>query len=241
MTSPLMLPSYKQLADAFAAIAKRMIAAPDLEQAFTTIVELGISMVPGAQHGGITILRHGTFETPVASGDLPRTVDAIQYAVGTGPCVDAVLDDTMYRSGDISRDTRWPEFGGRAADETGVRSMLSFPLYLENDSSLGGLNFYSTETNAFAETATAIGTVFATHAAIALAAAQRQATVTNLYRALESSREIGTAMGILMTRELLTRDQAFDLLRLASQRSHRKLRAIASEIVDTGMLDLPSA
>ena len=60
-------------------------------------------------------------------------------------------------------------------------------------------------------------------------------------RALESSREIGTAIGILMARELCTADQAFDLLRVASQHTHRKLRDIAAHVKETGALpDLPA-
>lgn len=48
-------------------------------------------------------------------------------------------------------------------------------------------------------------------------------------------------MGILMTRYRVTRDQAFDLLRITSQRSNRKLRDIAAEVGDTGILaDMPT-
>jgi hypothetical protein len=64
--------------------------------------------------------------------------------------------------------------------------------------------------------------------------------VDNLHRALNSNREIGAAMGILMARHTLTSDQAFDLLRRASQRAHRKIVAIAAEVIETGVLELPS-
>ena len=43
-----------------------------------------------------------------------------------------------------------------------------------------------------------------------------------------------------MMKHKLTRQQAFDLLRVASQHSNRKLRDIAVEVADTGTLDLPS-
>jgi AmiR/NasT family two-component response regulator len=39
-----------------------------------------------------------------------------------------------------------------------------------------------------------------------------------------------------MARELLTAEQAFDRLRDASQRQHRKLRDIAEEVISTGQL-----
>ena len=60
----------------------------------------------------------------------------------------------------------------------------------------------------------------------------------NLKRALESNREIGVAIGVLMHEHRLSRVQAFDVLRAASQDSNRKLADIAIEVVDTGTLSI---
>jgi len=54
--------------------------------------------------------------------------------------------------------------------------------------------------------------------------------------ALQSNREIGMAIGVLMGRGGMTQDEAFALLRRASQHLHRKLREVAAEVVDTGQL-----
>jgi hypothetical protein len=54
--------------------------------------------------------------------------------------------------------------------------------------------------------------------------------------ALHSSREIGQALGILMYSQKLTSQQAFDLIRLASQHTNRKLRDIAADVNRTGTL-----
>jgi len=59
----------------------------------------------------------------------------------------------------------------------------------------------------------------------------------NLHGALASRQVIGRAEGILMQRELISADQAFDLLRRASQNLNTKLREVAQYVVDTG--DLP--
>jgi hypothetical protein len=69
---------------------------------------------------------------------------------------------------------------------------------------------------------------------------QLVAKANNLHRALDSNREIGAAMGILMARHQLTSDQAFDLLRRASQRAHRKIVSIAADVIETGELELPA-
>ena len=45
-------------------------------------------------------------------------------------------------------------------------------------------------------------------------------------------------MGILMQQQHFTRQQAFDVLRVASQNSNRKLAQVASEVADTGTLTI---
>jgi hypothetical protein len=60
----------------------------------------------------------------------------------------------------------------------------------------------------------------------------------NLDIALQTSRHIGAAIGILMNRHKITDDQAFEVLRLASMHSHRKLRDLALEVITTGSLEL---
>jgi hypothetical protein len=60
----------------------------------------------------------------------------------------------------------------------------------------------------------------------------------NLDVALESNREIGVAIGVLMSQHKLTRQHAFDVLREASQRTHRKLRDVAADVTETGTIEL---
>jgi AmiR/NasT family two-component response regulator len=57
----------------------------------------------------------------------------------------------------------------------------------------------------------------------------------NLYAALASREAIGEAIGILMERERITADQAFDMLRRASQHLNVKLRKVAETLVQTGV------
>jgi hypothetical protein len=70
--------------------------------------------------------------------------------------------------------------------------------------------------------------------------ARLRAEVDALGRALDSSREIGIAMGIVMARHSLTAEQSFDLLRRVSQRRNQKLRYLALDVIATGQLDLPA-
>jgi ANTAR domain-containing protein len=83
--------------------------------------------------------------------------------------------------------------------------------------------------------------------AVAVITAERQAAVAaaqrvradNLERGMLTSREIGIAIGIVMSRHKLTQAQAFELLRLVSQDTNRKLRDVAVDVVVAGDVSLP--
>ena len=58
----------------------------------------------------------------------------------------------------------------------------------------------------------------------------------HLRRALEHSRDIGTAIGVLMAFRKVTRDEAFELLRRSSQDHNRTVHALALDVIATGVL-----
>ena len=208
--------------------------------AVAAISRLAVSRVPGTEWASISEGRNGSFATSAATHQEAREVDRIQYELGTGPCVDAILQDTVFRTDDLRTDDRWPDFARRVVETSPARSMLSFRLFLEDDDRIAGLNLYSTATAAFDGHSELIGTLMATHGALAVQAAAAREHVAQLERALLTSRDIGTAMGVLMARYKITRSQAFDLLRVASQNTNRKLAEIAAEVADTGALELPT-
>ncbi|WP_374970606.1 GAF and ANTAR domain-containing protein [Terrabacter sp. BE26] len=205
-------------------------------QTLAAVARLAVERVPGADHASVTSFDGVRFRTVAATDDLARRADEIQYALGSGPCVDAIVEDTLYRPTDLGDDDRWPEFGARVSSQLGLRSMLSFRLGHENGDVVDGLNLYSAEVGAFDERAQLLGLMLATHGAMALAVTANQARVDNLHKALETNREIGVATGVLMAQHHVTQDQAFGLLRLASQDSNRKLRDVAADVVETGVL-----
>jgi AmiR/NasT family two-component response regulator len=64
--------------------------------------------------------------------------------------------------------------------------------------------------------------------------------VRNLEAALEHSRDIGAAVGILMAMYKLSRDEAFEMLRRTSQDSNTKVRDLALDVIEQGCLPLPA-
>jgi AmiR/NasT family two-component response regulator len=56
----------------------------------------------------------------------------------------------------------------------------------------------------------------------------------NLERAVESHRLVGQAMGILIERHRIVSEEAFHVLRRASQDHNVKLREVAQRVIETG-------
>lgn len=57
-----------------------------------------------------------------------------------------------------------------------------------------------------------------------------------LEEALKSSRVIGTAIGVIMASRDVGEDDAFTVLKVASQNSNRKLREVATDLVNSAHL-----
>jgi len=58
----------------------------------------------------------------------------------------------------------------------------------------------------------------------------------HMEEALKSSRKIGAAIGMIMASRMVTEDEAFAILKQASQKSNRKLRELAADLVDSRRL-----
>ena len=153
--------------------------------------------------------------------------------------MDAVLDESLYVTGHADTDPRWSEWGKRAHAEVGVSSVLSQRLRLHDQAGVvAGLNIYSDVRDAFDRSTIGVALILATHGAMVLSEKLASRQAGNLSKGLQSNREIGVAVGILMAQNQLTRTQAFDVLRVASQNTNRKLADIAAGVADTGSLTI---
>lgn len=229
--------SLNELATQFQELARTMVSTEPGQQLGTKrLLQFAAASVPGGEHAAITLVgKHSRPNTVAASDEVPRNVDALQYETGEGPCLDALLDNDIAHAADLATDPQWPAFGPRAASETGVRSMLSFRLFL-TEGQHGALNFYAGTPGAFDTLALSTGAIFASYTSLLLLNEIHQDESLHLRRALDSNREIGMALGILMARGLHTPEEAFRRLRVASQHLHRKLHDIAEEVIHTGEL-----
>lgn len=232
----------RQLAEEFTAIGARLRTYGQVDEVLADLTRVAVRLIPHAEHAATSRRARQGFVTVGATSDVPPQVDRIQYDLRHGPCVDAILDSNLFNVGDLRTDERWPDFGRQAAERTGILSMLSFRLFFEDAETaelLAGLNLYASKPNAFDEVDETVTALVATHGALAISAAEQRRRADGLAAALQSNRDIGAALGVLMARLLVTREQAFDLMRIASQRSNRKLRDIAQDVLDSGTLHIP--
>jgi hypothetical protein len=198
------------------------------------VVHFARRAVPRADDCSLTLVRPRTSpRTMAATGELVGRVDELQRLLGEGPSVDDVDSGAVCRVDDLATDTRWSRFAGRCVEATGVRSLFAVRVDLDSEGQ-AALMFLAREPEAFDDADVAIAAVFAPVAALVLEAALHAQDAAHLQEALKSSRQIGTAIGILMERQRLTSDAAFALLVQASQGLNRKLRDIAEEVELTG-------
>jgi AmiR/NasT family two-component response regulator len=232
-----------ELAEAFSAIARRLLDADTVVGTLGQIVNLAVETIDGCDYAGVSLVKGVSIGTPVFSDEIVAAADAVQYETAEGPCLDAIRLQETFESRDLAHDARWPRFGPRVAG-LGVSSLLSYHLFA-HESTLGALNLYSRTVAAFDDTSHRTAAIFAAHAAIALSVAQsHEGTLeesAGMRAALESRDMIGQAKGILMERENVTADQAFDVLRRASQHLNVKLREVAQRVTETGESPDPRA
>ena len=219
------------IAASFAAAARAMQQPRSLEQTLQTIVEVARDSVPGFDAVGIsTVDKRGNAHTRAKAGDLVDTLDAIQYQLGEGPCVETLHGADIVTAPHIRHDQRWPRYIPQAAKE-GLRSQLAVRLFLDNEGTVGGINFYSTVSDDIDPEAESTADLFAAHAAIALGTARERHELND---ATHSRKVIGQAIGIIMERYGIGEDPAFAFLVRASSHGNIKVRDVAQKIVDEG-------
>ena len=220
----------QQLAETFAEISGVLLAEPDVQRTLDKMCVLLVDTVEGCDHAVVTVVSNGHLDSPAASDDVGPAVDAIQFEVRDGPCVEAIKEHQTVVTDDLITETRWPQFSGRAVEATGVRSMLAFRLFVAGDT-LGSLNLYSKQPGAFTEESLAVGTIFAAHASVALRAARTKEDLARLREVVETRELIGQAKGILMGRRGISSEAAMELLCRGAERLKVELRELARRVV----------
>lgn len=214
----------------------------NLDRTLKRIVDLVRESLPGCDSAGLTVFDGSEVGTPAATDEFTLQIDEQQYKTGEGPCLQAMNDHEPFVIDNIEDEERWPSFV-EGAKEKGLRSSLSIPLPMASPSR-GALNIYSHSPGSFDKKSQMIAQLFADQAAVAISNAQVYSSALRLTEQLREavkSREIiGEATGILIEREGVSPEGAFEMLKKASQQSNVKLREIAERVVSEAVKKKPS-
>ena len=213
----------------FQTLAQLIYAGSTFDEIYQHLVDTAPKVVAGCDHASLMLARGDRYETAAASDDVARHVDALERELGEGPCVDAIEDEAAQVDPDIRQHSTWPKLAERVLAETPVRGMAGYRLVIEGKK-IGALDLFS-DTPGVLETGSDEGLVLAAFASIALGSVANRERADSLRRGLESNREVGKAIGLLMAAHEIGSVEAFELLRRASNDMNMKLTEVAREVI----------
>ena len=210
----------------------RLLLSTDALQDFLT--ELAVRAAGRInQSCGITVGGIRLAYTVASSDDLAAQLDELQYAHGSGPCLEALRSGERIVVTDMATEHRWGDYGPRAA-ALGARSSLSYPMRA-GGTVLGALNLYATGAggqDAELQAAAAhIADAAADAVGLAVRLARQAELTTNLQAALASRTVIDQAIGVMMGQQRCSAAEAFELIVKVSQNRNTKVRDVAAGII----------
>jgi GAF domain-containing protein len=219
-------------------LSRVVLAETPLNDILCDVVEIAKEAISGCDHCGVSLVSDRvavTATTAVATDGTTFSVDNAQYDLDEGPCLTSIRTCDVISVPSFADDERFPRFK-KAALQVGLRSSLSLPLVVKSRS-IGALNLYSSQVDAFDKKSLSVGLRLADQASIALANAQSHEEAVNavehLTTALDRRGVIERAKGILMATRRINDESAFDILRKSSQFQNRKLFDVALDILET--------
>ena len=236
------LPYGGYLAAQFAALTRELFASQDLFEVAERVGDLALECIPGAVASGVTFFEGVRPMAHGATDDVAHQLDAYQLAREEGPICESLDGGEPVSIGDLAGDLRWPSFRSMAA-ELGIAGVAACGLAVRRDQDwhpLGALTVYAEAPGAFDDDVGDAVSLFAAHLAVVASFDRDRHDVSRreaaLHRALGSRDVIGQAKGILMERRHVPAGEAFDILRVASQRLNVRLQELATRLTETGEL-----
>ncbi|MBW3606225.1 MAG: GAF and ANTAR domain-containing protein [Actinobacteria bacterium] len=181
-----------------------------------------------------------------SSDEVLTRLEDLQIELGEGPCLRAYRTAAPVIATDLHDDERFPNFGPRAV-ESGMVAVFSYPLQYE-EQVFGALNLYRREPGTLDEQQQDLGAAFSDISTLYLMHGsddeRREQVNRQLQGALDSRVIIEQAKGFVAASCGLAISDAFEVIRRYARGNGRKLREVASQIVqghlEVDELPLPS-
>ncbi len=218
-------------ATVFAALADIVYRGSSAEEIYTAICVAATLLVPGCDHASLMLVNRGQPLTVAASDQVARTVDDIERATGEGPCLDAIENEAAQIESDFLSPSAWPALARGVVTRTPVRGAMGFRLMLDQKK-VGAINLFSDTPGAFDSDTADHAIMLTAFAAVTVSAIISGEEANTLRHGLQSNREIGKAIGLMMAMHDVSDDQAFEMLRKTSQDMNVKIAALATSVVE---------
>jgi len=217
--------------EVFRALADVVYLSDDFTHVYESIVDAAPHLVFGCDHASLMMRRDGRFVTVAATDEVASRIDGFERELGEGPCLDAIEDASVFHDADLMNGSPWPRLAGRVLAETPVRGMAGFRIRAGEEVT-GALNLFSDTPGGLSGHAVDQGIVLASFITVALVASSERRSATTLRAGLQSNREIGKAIGLMMAFHKISDEEAFAMLRTASQEMNLKLSEVARRVVE---------
>jgi GAF domain-containing protein len=220
------------LTSAVAELQELLLSTTDVQQFLDDLSLVAAATMGDDTSCGITLSRDGRPVTVASSDGRASELDEVQYGHDDGPCLHSMRTGEVVDIPDLAEDERWDEYRVSALAH-GARSSLSMPL--RTTSTKGAMNLYAGQVGHFGAEERALAQRLSDEVSRAVGLAVRLAEHAelnqNLEAALASRSVIDQAIGIVMDQNRCTPEDAFQILRAASNHRNVKLRVIAEGIV----------
>ena len=212
----------------------RSLKSPDAVQEYLHAVVQRTGEILGVEGSySISVILYDHPLTVATTDRLAWEADQVEFDTEEGPCIEAMRTGALTTDVDLRSETRWPAWA-TIADLLGFRSAAGIPGTVAPGSWLA-LDLYSTEVDAFDSGVISRGQEFLGEIArtlpVALRLTEQNRLLAQLHEALASRATIDQALGVLMAQNRCTRDEAFGILRRASQNRNVKLRDVAAAVI----------
>lgn len=182
---------------------------------------------------GVTLSRRRKALTVAGNSHEARLIDEVQRTFGDGPCLEAMRTHTTVLVEDTATEERWSDYCGVIADR-GHLSVLCVPLQLD-EGATAALNFFAPQAHVFDQATIRDCELYASQAERSLRLAVRIGTkqqhADDLRDAMVSRTAIDLACGIIMGQNRCSQEEAFGILKRASNGRNQKLRDVAEAMI----------
>jgi PAS domain-containing protein len=220
-------------ADASPSAVAGLPALDDLVEALHEVAA-GAALLLRVDGAGLMLAdQAGHLRWVTATGEAEQAFERAQRDLGEGPCVDAFDRGEVVRTIDLRADPRWPRLAP-AATGNHIRGVLAVPVGLAGGV-LGTINAVTHQPRAWTDedagAITALAAVTGRLLGSTNEARHRGDLIVQLQGALDSRVLVEQAKGVLMEREGLSAQAAFERLRRRARARSRRIDEVAREVI----------